>query len=126
MQQFEELLETGYKFHGHKCPAMPMGLRAGLAAMKVLDVERSKDKELQVLADIPGIYNVHHIHLWYVDDQDIHFEAHVSTDCETLRKTIPIAEKIENLLHDLFEINHCTLQFETGTCLTGKFKRIPE
>ena len=28
-----ELLALGFKFHGHKCPAMPMGLRAGLAAM---------------------------------------------------------------------------------------------
>ena len=38
MQTFEEILETGLKFHGHKCPAMPMGLRAGLAAMKALGV----------------------------------------------------------------------------------------
>ncbi|WDN87430.1 formylmethanofuran dehydrogenase subunit E [Desulfosarcina sp. BuS5] len=30
------------------CPAMPMGLKAGLAAMKVLGVEHAKDKELFV------------------------------------------------------------------------------
>jgi len=42
----KDLFEVALKFHGHKCPAMPMGLRAGLAAMKVLGVERSKDKEL--------------------------------------------------------------------------------
>jgi formylmethanofuran dehydrogenase subunit E len=48
MQNIKELFDTGMKFHGHKCPAMPMGLRAGLAAMKALDVERSKDKELIV------------------------------------------------------------------------------
>jgi len=46
MNDFEEIFETGLKFHGHKCPAMPMGLKAGLAAMKVLGVERSQDKEL--------------------------------------------------------------------------------
>ncbi len=51
MQDFKEVLETALKFHGHKCPAMPMGLRAGLAAMKKLDVERSKDKELFVEAE---------------------------------------------------------------------------
>ena len=46
MNDFEEIFETGLKFHGHKCPAMPMGLKAGLAAMKALGVERSQDKEL--------------------------------------------------------------------------------
>ncbi|SEA27222.1 formylmethanofuran dehydrogenase subunit E [Desulfuromusa kysingii] len=51
MHSFEEYYATGLKFHGHKCPAMPMGLRAGLAAMKALGVERSQDKELRVLAE---------------------------------------------------------------------------
>ncbi len=47
----EKLLELGFAFHGHKCPAMPLGLRAGLKAMEVLGVERSKDKELHVIAE---------------------------------------------------------------------------
>lgn len=51
MQTFEDYFETGLKFHGHRCPAMPMGLRAGLAAMKTLGVERAQDKELRVLAE---------------------------------------------------------------------------
>ena len=51
MQNLDEILETGLKFHGHKCPAMPMGLRAGLAAMQALGVERSQDKELRVLSE---------------------------------------------------------------------------
>ncbi len=48
---FNELLEVGLTFHGHKCPAMPMGLKAGLAAMKALGVQRSQDKELFVEAE---------------------------------------------------------------------------
>ena len=51
MDELTELFEMGVKFHGHKCPAMPMGLRAGLAAMKVLGVERAKDKELKVISE---------------------------------------------------------------------------
>ena len=46
MQEFNDYFDVAMKFHGHKCPAMPMGLRAGLAAMKALGVERSQDKEL--------------------------------------------------------------------------------
>jgi formylmethanofuran dehydrogenase subunit E len=48
MKDFNEYYDVALKFHGHKCPAMPMGLRAGLAAMKALGVERAKDKELVV------------------------------------------------------------------------------
>lgn len=51
MKDLQELFEVGLKFHGHKCPAMPMGLRAGVAAMKVLGVERAQDKELFVVSE---------------------------------------------------------------------------
>lgn len=51
MQNLENLFEIGLNFHGHRCPAMPMGLRAGLAAMQALGVERAQDKELKVLAE---------------------------------------------------------------------------
>lgn len=47
-----EWLEFGQKFHGHKCPAMPMGLRAGAAAMNALGVERAKDGQLVALVDL--------------------------------------------------------------------------
>ena len=42
----KDWLEFGQKFHGHKCPAMPMGLRVGAAAMNALGVERAKDGQL--------------------------------------------------------------------------------
>lgn len=51
MIQAEDYLELGMSFHGHKCPAMPLGLRAGAAAMNVLGVERAKDKELHVISE---------------------------------------------------------------------------
>jgi formylmethanofuran dehydrogenase subunit E len=41
----------GLKFHGHRCPAMPLGLRAGLAAMRALGVERSANKELFLICE---------------------------------------------------------------------------
>jgi formylmethanofuran dehydrogenase subunit E len=39
-------LKAGQRLHGHKCPAMPLGLRAGAAAMNALAVPRAQDKEL--------------------------------------------------------------------------------
>ncbi|GMB00994.1 FmdE family protein [Pelosinus sp. IPA-1] len=51
MMQAKDYFEVGLKFHGHKCPAMPLGLRAGAAAMNALSVERSEDKELVMLVE---------------------------------------------------------------------------
>ena len=54
MNELKELYEIGLKFHGHKCPAMPMGIRAGLAALNALGVKRSQDKELVVESETGG------------------------------------------------------------------------
>lgn len=43
--------EPAMSFHGHRCPAMPLGLRAAEAAMKALGVDRAQDKELHVIAE---------------------------------------------------------------------------
>ncbi|HPN35552.1 MAG TPA: FmdE family protein [bacterium] len=48
----QEWLDFGQKFHGHKCPAMPMGLRAAAAAMNALGVERTGDSALLALVDL--------------------------------------------------------------------------
>ncbi len=45
-QALREWLELAIKFHGHKCPAMPLGLRSGFAAMERLGVKRAANKEL--------------------------------------------------------------------------------
>lgn len=38
-----EYLELGMKFHGHKCPAVPMGLIAGAVALNKLGTEETGD-----------------------------------------------------------------------------------
>jgi formylmethanofuran dehydrogenase subunit E len=48
----QEWLEFGQKFHGHKCPAMPLGLRVGAAAMNKLGVERAKDGQILAFVDL--------------------------------------------------------------------------
>jgi formylmethanofuran dehydrogenase subunit E len=47
----QEQLDQAMAFHGHKCPAMPLGFRAAEAAMVALRVPRSQDKELYVIAE---------------------------------------------------------------------------
>lgn len=52
MDTNDELYKAGLLLHGHKCPAMPMGLRAGLAALEALGVERAADGQLTALVEI--------------------------------------------------------------------------
>ncbi len=48
----KEWLEFGQKFHGHKCPAMPNGLRVAAAAMNKLGVERTGDSNLHAILEL--------------------------------------------------------------------------
>lgn len=47
----KETLQKAIEFHGHKCPAMPIGLRAGLFAMGAIGAKRSQDKELFIISE---------------------------------------------------------------------------
>jgi len=55
----KEFLEIGQTFHGHKCPAMPMGLRVGAAAMNKLGVERAPDGQLVALVELGDDHCAH-------------------------------------------------------------------
>ncbi len=61
---------------------------------------------------VPGVVDVHHLHLWQVDEHDIHFEAHVTLDDQPLSSANAIRTAIEKLLHEQFDIGHATLQLE--------------
>ncbi len=76
------------------------------------------DLETELLK-IDRIKNVHHVHLWQVKENDIHFEAHIFVDDQMISKTEEILEEVEKLLHDKFEIGHVTLQFECSRCENG-------
>jgi formylmethanofuran dehydrogenase subunit E len=52
MDRNNEYFKAGLLLHGHKCPAMPMGLRAGMAALEALGVERAADGQLTALIEI--------------------------------------------------------------------------
>jgi len=52
MIQPNDYLEAGLLLHGHRCPAMPLGLRAGAAAMNALEVERSGAGTLEAILEL--------------------------------------------------------------------------
>lgn len=77
-----------------------------------LDDIHEKIKELN------GIENMHHVHVWQLDDKQINFEAHISFKQDLkLSEVNEILHQLEHILHDDFEINHVTLQPElNGSC----------
>lgn len=79
-----------------------------LAAPSTLDVKRIR----RFIRDQQNILDVHHIHLWSVSENDIHFEGHITVDDQLLSRASLLREKLEHALHDEFDINHTTLQFE--------------
>ncbi|BCD59362.1 MULTISPECIES: cation diffusion facilitator family transporter [unclassified Nitratiruptor] len=76
-----------------------------------------KEIDLQKIAEdvsqIAGIENIHHIHIWRLNDHDLFFEAHVdfSSDLK-LKEVMKKMEKIEKVLKEKYHISHVTLQPE--------------
>lgn len=61
------------------------------------------------------IKNVHHVHVWQLNEEEIHFEAHIDFEVDiTLSEFEDIRFKVENLLFNVFEINHVNIQPEFG------------
>ncbi len=59
------------------------------------------------------IKNAHHIHIWKLDDNHIHLEAHLDFKKDvTLSVSNIVIDKLEKKLHDAFEIEHTTFQCE--------------
>lgn len=65
---------------------------------------------------IPGVRNIHHVHIWKLNDTDIHFEAHIDVDDMPVSQTAEMQRQIENALHAGGRITHTTLQFECDVC----------
>ncbi len=71
-----------------------------------------KDIENEILA-LQKVKNIHHVHVWQLNDHKIHFEAHIEfTKDVKLSEFDTICEKIEHILDDKFGIYHSNLQPE--------------
>lgn len=62
---------------------------------------------------IPKVNKLHHVHVWGLNDDEIHLEAHLDiSENISLTEFDEILHLIENILHDKFKINHVTIQPE--------------
>jgi cobalt-zinc-cadmium efflux system protein len=62
---------------------------------------------------IPGIGKLHHIHVWYLNENELHLEAHLDCiDDIKMSEFNDMLQKIEQVLYDKFKINHVNIQPE--------------
>ncbi|MGB5361725.1 MAG: cation diffusion facilitator family transporter [Aureibaculum sp.] len=60
-----------------------------------------------------AIRNIHHIHIWQLNEHNCHFEAHVEfKENIKLSEFDEICRELEDVLLDKFRINHCNFQPE--------------
>ncbi len=62
---------------------------------------------------IKGVGKLHHIHVWYLNEEELHLEAHL--DClEDIKMSEfnEIVHEVEHVLFDKFQINHVNIQPE--------------
>jgi len=75
------------------------------------------DKIVKEINGLEGIKHTHHIHVWQLNEEEIHFEAHIDFDKNiTLSEFDEILNIIEEMLFHKFEINHVNIQPEFGKC----------
>ena len=83
--------------------------------------ELNTDEIRLAIREHENVDDIHHIHLWAVAENDIHFEGHITIDDQLLSKASLLRIQLEELLHDRFDINHTTFQIEAvkDTCKTA-------
>lgn len=69
---------------------------------------------IEALEEQMGVQNAHHVHIWQLDEQRNALEAHIVISDEADMDAIKVS--IKSMLHDKFNIDHSTLEFENKKC----------
>ncbi|MFD1616204.1 cation diffusion facilitator family transporter [Gelatiniphilus marinus] len=73
------------------------------------------NKIVEEVNTFESIKNVHHVHIWQLNEDEIHLEAHIDFNKDiTLSQFDIILHKIEDFLWDKYGINHVNIQPEFG------------
>lgn len=93
-------------------------LRTSTRVLMLFTPEEVKIKEIvAAVTQIPSVKNMHHIHVWQLNEEELHLEAHVDFDEDIkLSEFDTILNTIEEILYHDFEINHVNIQPEFGKC----------
>jgi cobalt-zinc-cadmium efflux system protein len=73
----------------------------------------------EVMGQVPGVSEVHDLHVWTVGPGYVALSAHVVLDDRSLSQTQAVMDGLKASLRQRFGIEHTTVQFECGNCGQG-------
>jgi len=68
------------------------------------------------MSEVSGVLDIHHLHIWRLDEKNILLESHVVIDKNDLTEMESIKASLKKLLGSKFNIHHSTLEFEFQPC----------
>lgn len=71
------------------------------------------------MEEIEGVINVHHVHIWEIDENKKSLEAHVAVKRVNLGQVEKIKAALKQRLEHKFGITHSTLEFEVAETAAG-------
>jgi cobalt-zinc-cadmium efflux system protein len=71
------------------------------------------------IKDIPGVNEVHDIHIWTITSSIYALSAHLVIDDQMVSKSVDIVRMVRQELAKRYNISHTTLQLECESCPTG-------
>ncbi len=72
---------------------------------------------VEAISKIESIKNVHHVHIWQLNEAEVHLEAHIDFNTDIrLSEFDNILGQIEEEVYHKFGINHVNIQPEFGKC----------
>ncbi len=73
------------------------------------------------ISSLEDVKNVHHVHIWQLNEQEVHLEAHIDFYKDINLSTFDtILHEIEEKVYHEFGINHVNIQPEFGKCDSKK------
>ena len=73
------------------------------------------DQIKKTVTGLSEVENMHHMHVWQLNDNEVYLEAHVDFGQDLkLSQVCSVMKNIQQLLEETFNISHTTLQPEFG------------
>ncbi len=93
-------------------------LRASTRVLMLFTPDSIQVQEIvSTIAAMPEIKNVHHVHIWQLNEDEVHMEAHIDFNEDILLSEFDrILDRIEDKVFHDFGINHVNIQPEFGKC----------
>jgi cobalt-zinc-cadmium efflux system protein len=73
----------------------------------------------QAMAAVPGVREIHDLHVWSLCPGAVALSAHITVDDATWSDTSGIQATLKAVLRDRFRIEHTTIQLECERCAQG-------